>query len=222
MKSIFKKLVNLLFENTCPVCRNGCADLIICNSCERNLEVRKDLYIKELEGIKIYSWGLYDGNLRQAIISLKNGKKELSSLFANKLIDFWKSVNKSNLNNFLVIQVPSHRKRIKERGYCQTTLISEHFAKNLSYFFSSSHIARKKETNFMNKLNLEGRIENIKNAFEVVKPLENNLKIIIIDDIFTSGSTMQEIERTIHKEYPNVELIGLTVAAGDKPLIVNS
>jgi competence protein ComFC len=215
MENIFKKLINLLFENSCPVCRSGCADLMICNSCEGNLEVRKDLYIKELDGIKIYSWGLYDGNLRQAIISLKNGKKELSSLFANKLIDFWKSINKNNSNDFLVIQIPSHKKRVKERGYCQTTLISEHFAKKLNYSFSSSHIARKKETNFMNKLNLEERIENIKDAFEVVKPFQNNFKVIVIDDIFTSGSTMQEIERTIHKEYPNVELIGLTVAAGD-------
>ena len=112
--------------------------------------------------------------------------------------------------------VPSHKQRVRARGYCQTTLIATRFSETIGLNFSNSLIARKKQTEFMNSLaNLEERRKNIKNAFEIINPIHVQ-DILIIDDILTSGSTLCEVARTIHRYNPDVNIIGLTVAAGDR------
>lgn len=214
MISIFKKLINLLYENSCALCRKNSKDLIFCKECENKLEERKELYKKTFDEINIYSWGFYDGNLRDSIISLKNGKKKSARFFGLKLSSFWKTLNLDS-NEYLVIPVPSHKKRNKERGYCQTELIAKEFAENLNFRFSNNYLIRGKETLFMNKLNLNERAENINGAFKIINSLNSEKNIILVDDILTTGSTMCEIAKTIHKDYPNINLIGLTVAAGD-------
>ena len=68
----------------------------------------------------------------------------------------------------------------------------------------------------MNSLNdINERKENIKNAFEVINPIYAK-DILVIDDILTSGSTLCEIAKTIHKNNPNANILGLTVSAGDR------
>lgn len=214
MISILKKLINLLYENSCTLCKSNCKDLVFCKNCESKLEERKELYKKTFNEINIYSWGFYDGNLRDSIISLKNGKKKLAKFFGLKLSIFWETLNLES-KDYLVLPIPSHKKRNKERGYCQTELIGKEFSENLKFRFSKNCLIREKETLFMNKLNLNERAENINGAFKIVNSLDSEKNIILLDDILTTGSTMCEIARTIHKDHPNINLIGLTVAAGD-------
>lgn len=214
MINIFKKLINLLYENSCVLCKNNCKDLIFCSECENKLEKRKELYKKTFDEISVYSWGFYDGNLRDSIISLKNGKKKSAKFFGLKLSSFWKTLNLDS-NDYLVIPVPSHKKRNKERGYCQTELIAKEFSSNLNFRFSNNHLIREKETLFMNKLNLNERIENIKSAFKLVNSFDEEKNIILVDDILTTGSTLCEIAKIIHSKKSNINIIGLTIAAGD-------
>ena len=153
----------------------------------------------------------------EGIIKLKSGKKDLANYFGKKLTGFWNKITAQTENkNPLVIPVPSHKKRIKERGYCQSTLIAKEFSNNLRLDFSTDLLKRKKETQYMNSLfNIKERQLNIKNAFELIGSIQGKENIIIIDDILTSGSTMCEIAKTIHAKYPNIILLGLTVASGD-------
>ena len=67
----------------------------------------------------------------------------------------------------------------------------------------------------MNKLNSNERAANINGAFKIINSLDGEKNIILLDDILTTGSTMCEIAKTIHKDYPNINLVGLTIAAGD-------
>lgn len=214
MIAILKKFINLLYENSCELCKKNCKDLIFCDTCESKLEERKEQYKKNFDEITIYAWGHYDGNLRDSIISLKNGRKKLAKYFAQRLSIFWKELNIKD-DDFLVLPIPSHKKRTRERGYCQTELIGKEFAETLKFNFSDKYLIREKDTLFMNKLNLEERIQNIDRAFKIINPLNDKKNIVLIDDILTTGSTMQEVAKTIHKDYPLVNLIGLTIAAGD-------
>ncbi|MBI2996048.1 MAG: ComF family protein [Candidatus Melainabacteria bacterium] len=215
MKNLFSLVTDLLYENACLICNESAKNLNVCYSCETSILKREENYLKHFNEILVFSWAYYEGKLRDGIINLKTGKKKLAKYFAEKLSDFWNNIQQDK-NNCLVIPVPSHKKRIKERGYCQASLIGKYFSARQGFPFSDNLIAREKETSFMNSMtNLHQRKENIKNAFEVTEELTDINKIIIIDDILTSGSTMCEIARTIHSKYPNVNLTGLTVASGD-------
>ena len=220
MKNFLEKFIDLVFENSCLICNESSGQSLVCSVCENDFALRKENNVKHFERLSVYSWGVYEGKLRQGILELKAGKKKLANYFSNKLLDFWNIMpNEIKNKNYNVIPVPSHKKRTKERGYCQSTLIAYKFSDYLGLKFSNKFIIRKKETLYMNSLsNINERQLNIKNAFEL-NPLHNIINeeknMLIIDDILTSGSTMCELARTIHKKYPELNLIGLTVASGD-------
>lgn len=212
-----RQMVNLLYENSCLICNTSSKESLVCSTCENDFTERQENYAKSLQGITVFSWGMYDDKLRQGILQLKNGKKKLASYFSNILLNFWiKKLNQINHIKYLVIPVPSHKKRIRERGYCQSSLIASDFANYMGLDFSNKFVVRTKETLFMNSLSdISERIENVKNAFQATNEISKEKNILIIDDILTSGSTMCELARTIHKKYPEVNLVGLTVASGD-------
>ena len=216
MLRLLRNLTNLIYENSCLICNKGTKDLTVCKVCEKDFKERNENSTKYLELITVYSFGYYESKLRQGIINLKNGKKDLAKYFAGILKLFWKKSNNIHQNDYLVIPVPSHKKRIKERGYCQASFIGEEFAQQLGYDFSNKFVIREKETAYMNSLeNITERKKNIKNAFKVIKNNKSLNNILIIDDILTSGNTMCEIAKTIKQLYPDVNLVGLTIASGD-------
>lgn len=221
MKEFLTRFINLVFENACLICNKPSGSLEVCTKCSNDFKERKGNHAKYLNNITVYSFGYYDGKLRDGIINLKNGKKKLAVYFSKLLVDFWERLNlKIQNNNLIVVPVPSHKKRIHERGYCQTSLIAREFAKNLSLKYSNDLLIRTKNTKHMNNLkNINERIENIKDAFITNEGVSNlqflTSNLVIIDDIVTSGSTMCEIANTIYRSKPNAKLHGLTIASGD-------
>ena len=218
MLKTFTQFINLIFENACLMCSESCYQNRIWKNCENNFTLRnKNNNVKIFNEITVYSWGMYDGKLRDGIIALKAGKKKLANFFSNRLVSCWNNLPEEIRNkHYIAHPVPSHKKRIKERGYCQTSLMSKKFSQMTGLIFSDSLIKRRKQTQFMNNLdNINARKENIKNAFEIINPI-NVKNILVIDDILTSGNTLCEIAKTIHKAYPNTNILGLTVAAGDR------
>ena len=220
MKRILNYLSNLIFENICFACKKQSGNDLICKKCESEYRYReKNNYIKHLPNIEVFSFGYYEGSLRETILALKSGKRKLADFFALKLFNFWQQVTSEKIQktNFLVIPVPSHKKRIRERGFCQTSLISKHFSKMTGYKYTDGFVIRRKETKYMNSLGtLRERVENIKNAFELLDFIPEKKSILIVDDIVTSGNTMTEIAKTIKTKYPDLILYGLTIASGDQ------
>ena len=142
MLEIFSRFIDLIFENSCVICNESSGQNPICKFCENNFIIRsKASSIKSFEKITVYSWGLYDGRLRDGIISLKAGKKKLANYFSEKLVTFWKTLPEEIRNrNYLVMPIPSHKQRIKERGYCQTTLITSYFTEALELSFANNFV----------------------------------------------------------------------------------
>jgi ComF family protein len=190
---------------------------MVCKNCENSFIERKHNYIKRFGELTVYSWGLYAGSLRQGILNLKSGRKELVQYFGKKIIEFWDSVpEKINADKIIVTPVPSHYLRVKERGYCQSVLLAKYVSKWLRSEYTDKLITRVKLTKKMNSLNcLEERITNINDAFKANNYTHSKKNILIVDDILTSGSTLREIAKTIKNKYEGLNLIGLTIASGD-------
>lgn len=211
------RFINLIYESTCSICNNPSEKEIVCKQCENSFIERKENHTKSFKEITVYSWGLYSNSLRDGLIKLKNGKKELAKYFSKKLTEFWNKLpNEIKGKKYLVISIPSHKKRVKERGFCPSFLIATEFSTANKHKFSKDYAIRTKETFHMNCLSgLNDRVININNAFNISNDYAHEKDILIIDDILTSGSTICELSRTILKKYPNTNLMGLTVASGD-------
>ena len=91
-----------------------------------------------------------------------------------------------------IVAVPSSRKRIRQRGYCQMELLAEHLSEMTGLSHQRRNLIRTQDTPRMKKLNREGRSQALKGCFEVRTP-ENitGRSVLLIDDIMTTGATLE-------------------------------
>ena len=153
----------------------------------------------------------YQGIIRTLILDYKfNEKTYLYKTFTNFLLKDKKIFNILK-SYYTIIPVPISRKRKKERGYNQCELVSKQIAKQLQIESNTHCLYKKKDILPQSTLDKEGRKINIKGAFEIKnkKTLENK-KILLLDDIFTTGSTLNECSRIIKNANPK-EICCLTI-----------
>lgn len=155
---------------------------------------------REEGNCKIYACTLYDEITKKLIKDLKYyNKKSLAPLQAKIMYEYWKELNKKE--DFIIIPVPIHKERRKERKYNHMDLVADEFSKLSGYLTNKNFLLRIKDTKKQYNLNKQERIKNIKNAFEIssseVISIEKNL--LIIDDITSSGITLKEIIKLLKK-----------------------
>ena len=98
--------------------------------------------------------------------------------------------------------VPLGKNRFLERGYNQSEIIAETISKILNIKLIDDMIFRQKETKALSSLNSKTeRINMIKDAFSVNRYYnsQNKINLLIIDDVFTTGSTLNELSKEIKK-----------------------
>ena len=110
-----------------------------------------------------------------------------------------------------VIPVPLHRRRFRERGFNQAELLAEGFASRLGLEYLP---ILKRTKNSQSQVDLERgeRLENVKNLFAAPpRPSLGERKIILVDDVATTGATLNECAKELKKQSPS-EIWGLVVA----------
>jgi len=97
-----------------------------------------------------------------------------------------------------ILYVPMHNKRKIERGYNQSKLLAIEIGKILNKSVLENTLVKTKHTKNQADLSFKLRAENLKNSFEVVdKNVVKNKRILLVDDVFTTGSTVEEISKTL-------------------------
>lgn len=98
----------------------------------------------------------------------------------------------------ILIPVPLNKRKERERGYNQSDFIAKGISSVLNVPFDLNVVRRDKYTVTQTHLNAEQRKDNIAEAFSVVRPEKINGKnILIVDDIITTGATIQELARVL-------------------------
>jgi len=108
--------------------------------------------------------------------------EKLVSEFVEKHLDYF-------LNTDYIVPVPLHKKREAERGFNQSELIAQVVSK-ISRKPIFNLLTRCHNTRHQARLNREERLVNVKDAF--VAPQKVSGKILLVDDVYTTGSTMRE------------------------------
>jgi len=138
---------------------------------------------------------LYEGALRKGINLLKyHGKKRLSRPLSGLLI-------KTGLpETDVLIPVPLHHKRLRKREFNQSALISKQIAEKLKSRLLLDCLVKVRDTLPQVGLRYKARVKNIKGAFKVSNnELIKDKRIILVDDVVTTGATIRECSRTLKK-----------------------
>jgi ComF family protein len=103
----------------------------------------------------------------------------------------------SRIKPAMVLPVPLHRKRLAERGYNQALEIARPLSKK-GYRLDPICCRRHKPTSAQSDLPASARNKNVHNAFSAIRPLDG-LRVLLIDDVMTTGATLNELARTLKK-----------------------
>lgn len=213
------KIIDLIYPPVCGVC--GKIDQnSLCSKCK--IQLRKE----EVFGVDDYSQDesknfdehlyifVYGGIIRQVMLNYKfNSQAYLYKTFIKFLLKNEKFVEIIKSYD-IIIPVPLSKKRMKERGYNQSYLIAKEISGLLNIKLNKKSLIKQQNIVAQSGLNKEQRLQNIKGAYTLKHP--NKLqakKVLIIDDIYTTGSTVNECSKIISKA--NTEKIGVLTIAKD-------
>lgn len=215
-------ILDFLFPKKCVGCRKigsyFCTDCIqnikqtdlVCPKCERlSIGGVTHLACRRRFGLDgLWSLGIYGEPLRQAIQKLKYRYiEELAKILVNITVEYWAryqpflldEIKKSGGKNWLVVPVPLHWYRQNSRGFNQSGLLAKDFAQKLGLKYEPI-LKRTKYTKQQAKLKGRERSQNIKNAFELDSKFSIlNSQIILVDDVWTTGSTLRECCYTLKR-----------------------
>jgi ComF family protein len=141
----------------------------------------------ELDGIR--SVARHSGVLREAINHFKyQSRRELDATLGMMLFDYW---NAADLPTDLVLPVPLHPSRQKERGFNQSALLAGVFAALARLPLDETHLVRTRATAPQVGLVAEQRKTNVRGAFDWTGDPLKGVHVLLIDDVCTTGATLE-------------------------------
>lgn len=196
MKTFFIGLLDWIYKKKCYFCRRSDESVKMCSKCYDSLEFLNFGKRLALDGVSVYIAGVYDKNLQKLIRGLKyHNQRDLAFYQAKFMWEYWQNI--TDETGFEVVPVPLHKDREYKRHYNHMVLVAEEFCRLSGYTLNTKLITRVKNTKPQYKLTPKERAENLHNAFKVDKNSHINDKILIIDDICTTGSTFAEMIKTL-------------------------
>ncbi len=198
MKDFFINFLDWIYKKKCYFCRSSKECVKMCSKCYDSLEHSQVKINRYVFDTPIYCAGIYEKNLQKLIRGLKyHNQKDLSFYLAKFMYEYFQKI--TDKNNFQVVPVPIFPKREKARKYNHMNLVGEEFCKLSGCTLNTDLIKRIKDTKPQYKLNKTERMENLSNAFTVNEKNLLPMKILIIDDICTTGATFEEMIKEFHK-----------------------
>ncbi len=165
----------------------------LCKDCHKTLLSYLRLEIINKYNYKIYILFFYEGEIKKLIRLFKfHDNTYIAKIFSIFLI---KAIKDAKISFNYISYVPMYKIKKIIRGYDQSQLLAKFIATELN-IKCIDLISRKKNTKSLYKLNKKERAEELKDAF-ILKNNKNN--ILIIDDIYTTGTTINEISKTLEK-----------------------
>lgn len=99
----------------------------------------------------------------------------------------------------MIVPVPLHPKRRRKRGYNQAEILAKELAKRLHVPIDTKAVLRVRDTKPQKTLNSVLRRKNMEGAFAAGKSLKGTKRVLVVDDIYTTGNTISAVAETLKK-----------------------
>lgn len=238
MKSVEvrEKIINIFFPRHCPVCQEIVRPWgqLICPECVKKLEpVRPPVCLKcgkELEHERMeycfdcsrhprsfernFALLNYNEAASDSMASVKyRNRREYLDFYGNALcLKYGKLIRQ--IQPDALVPVPVHPSRMRTRGFNQAQVLAERMGERLKIPVCADGLRRSKKTLPQKELNPQERLKNLEQAFEPGKLPQGVKTVIVVDDIYTTGSTLEACTRVL-KRMGVQKVYGVTICVGE-------
>ncbi|WP_026509559.1 ComF family protein [Butyrivibrio sp. LC3010] len=234
VKEFFDHAISILYPRRCPVCdgivaakegliHNKCkkiikfAGTVTCLKCGKPIKNREEEFCSDCRKTKHYfdrGFGVFRyRTISGSIYRFKySGRKEYADFYAKATGEYLGDLIKG-LKADAIIPVPMYRRKQRIRGYNQAEVFADALGDELGIPVRNDVVSRNRNTVPMKVLSASQRRSNLKKAFNISR---NDVKfkcIILVDDIYTTGSTIDELAREFRRHGVN-RIFFVTLAIG--------
>lgn len=192
-----RRLLHLFFPTRCPVC----GELIgaqerFCSPCSGRLVRYSGSF--SVRGAESFTAAFdYDENIKPAVYLLKNGTDgNASYALGSELAD---RLRNEGISADVIVPVPMRRRDLLRRGFNQTELIAREIGRELGIPVETKALTKERSTSAQKELSREERQLNLRGAFSCTSDVLKNKRVLLVDDICTTGSTLSELTEVIMK-----------------------
>ena len=147
------------------------------------------VWLPPLDGLRI---GLnYTDAVKSAVLRLKTGKEFVYAAFLAQYMEIPKEWNSD-----ILVPVPMHPLHEFLRGFNHSALLAEYLSSEYGIPYTNDLLYKKKLSRQQKRLAQRDRRKNVRNTF-YAEPACKGLRIVLIDDVFTTGSTVYECAKTL-------------------------
>lgn len=213
---MFKNLLNLLLQTNCPICGRITPEKI-CQYCAKQLQSCQLQNPNALwkEALPVFAWGNYGGTLKRTITVMKyENHPNVGRLLGQYLGESW--ISNSTLKNqkAVIVPIPMHSKKLKERGFNQAELIAQGFCEITGLKLKANGLTRIKDTKAQFSVSGADRKKNLADAFALGADFKRHhpqTPILLIDDIYTTGATVKSAIYTLNQN--KINILGVATVA---------
>lgn len=223
---IIDGVMHLIYPCTCIICETELArtEPILCSKCESSLHYTDFENHIEPTPLDQLFWGrvsltatyalLYykRTNSSQALLkALKyHRRSEVGAVFGRKIGTKLLTMDRFNTVDAL-IPVPIHPKKLAIRGYNQSEMLANGISEIINVKVERGFIIRNEHSESQTTLGRFKRWDNVDGKFSIIQ--STNLKhIALVDDVITTGSTLESIILSIQKKFPDIQISVISLA----------
>jgi ComF family protein len=167
---------------------------IICDVCRSKMNLKEKIIM--IEGIEVRSIYEYNEEMKNLLLQYKEGYDEaLKDVFMYKYLNKFKRVYKG----YTIVMIPSSNRKIKERGFNHISEIFEKSGYEIVDILQKVTDVSQKDLNYENRLKMKDNIE-LKEGGIIPD------KVVLVDDIITTGSSVIGAYRTIEKKCKEIKV----------------
>lgn len=221
-KELFQGVMDLLYPPVCPVCGGVLGKMkqdspavcpecrkrlpyigkVHCMKCGKELADEQEEYCGDCQRLKhcfdqsaaAFS---YSEDIKQSVYRFKYQNKRTYADWYAQAVEQVCGGQIMRWAPQVIIPVPLHRSRQKKRGYNQAGLLADTLGKRMNIPVDTACLQRVERTRPMKQLGDEERIKNLENAFNITSNSVKYNKVLLVDDIYTTGATLDACARVL-------------------------
>lgn len=209
--------LDIFFPPICLGCRSYLEDGekpdMVCKKCLNKISLNKILFHPTINFSLAAATSYENKTIKELIQHLKyNGLTGAVKPLGEMVLKYLVDIN-LDLDGWILVPIPLHSSKYRKRGFNQAELIAEEINKRLELQIVTKALKRTRATDPQISLSGQARETNVKNCFEPGEEINllRSKKVILVDDVYTSGATIKEAVKVLRKNGAK-EVMGLVVA----------